>query len=139
MAHRCCMAACGIAPMIPPHTQGVRSAECRSMTRERLRSHRHNHGSCLPGAAGTRGLSSAGMVSVVGTGVAAVTQHDTSGSGAGMAAGAQHSPDARAQHHYVDDSFSRTNHNPYTTTDQPINIPLVRRGRIEGCRVGQFG
>jgi hypothetical protein len=27
----------------------------------------------------------------------------------------------------------------YTITDQPINIPLVRRGRIEGCRVGQFG
>jgi hypothetical protein len=27
----------------------------------------------------------------------------------------------------------------YTTTDQPINIPLMRRGRIEGCRVGQFG
>jgi hypothetical protein len=24
-------------------------------------------------------------------------------------------------------------------TDQSVNIPLVHRGRIEGCRVGQFG
>jgi hypothetical protein len=58
---------------------------------------------------------------------------------ASMAAGAQCGPDTRAQHHYVNGSLSRTNHNPYTTTDQPINIPLVHGGRIEGCRVGQFG
>jgi hypothetical protein len=50
---------------------------------------------------------------------------------AGMAAGAQCGPDARAQHHYVNGSLSRINHNPYTTTDQPINIPLVRRWRID--------
>jgi hypothetical protein len=45
------------------------------------------------------------MVSVVGTGAAAVTQHGASGSGAGMAAGAQRGLDARTQHHYVDGSF----------------------------------
>jgi hypothetical protein len=100
------------------------------VTRERLRSHRSNPRSCLPGAAGTRGLSLAGMVSVVDMGAAAVTQHNASGSGAGMADGAQRGPDARAQHHYVDGSFSCTNHNPYTTTDQPKTY--------RSC-VGQFG